>query len=301
MAGAPIPFRQILENRLSQLAAETEMLFADARERARSDLADQLNQAARRLFQASDNQELAATLAEVAAPFGSTILVFVIEGDAARSPKIEIPLTSAAAFSGAIQTRDPVIAAATPAEVSSELIDLLGHTSQDRSYIFPLVSGGAVPAVLYACGTVQGAPLELLAQVAASAWTAPPPPDPVPPPATLVNIAPPPAPPAAPEKAVSWDRLPSAEQQVHLRAQRWARVRIAELRLRESAEVRTARNRRNLYEALREPIDAAREEFQKTFFAACPSMVDYLHLELLRTLANDDADLLGKDYPGPLV
>jgi len=30
-------------------------------------------------------------------------------------------------------------------------------------------------------------------------------------------------------------------------------------------------------------------------------MVDYLHLELLRTLANDDSDLLGKDYPGPLV
>jgi hypothetical protein len=30
-------------------------------------------------------------------------------------------------------------------------------------------------------------------------------------------------------------------------------------------------------------------------------MVDYLHLELIRTLANDDAELLGKDYPGPMV
>ena len=30
-------------------------------------------------------------------------------------------------------------------------------------------------------------------------------------------------------------------------------------------------------------------------------MVDYLHLELLRTLANDDADLLGSEYPGPMV
>ena len=30
-------------------------------------------------------------------------------------------------------------------------------------------------------------------------------------------------------------------------------------------------------------------------------MVDYLHLELMRTLANDDADLLGKEYPGPMV
>jgi hypothetical protein len=30
-------------------------------------------------------------------------------------------------------------------------------------------------------------------------------------------------------------------------------------------------------------------------------MVDYLHLELVRTLANDDAEALGKDYPGPMV
>jgi hypothetical protein len=30
-------------------------------------------------------------------------------------------------------------------------------------------------------------------------------------------------------------------------------------------------------------------------------MVDYLHPELVRTLANDDVELLGSDYPGPLV
>jgi hypothetical protein len=30
-------------------------------------------------------------------------------------------------------------------------------------------------------------------------------------------------------------------------------------------------------------------------------MVDYLHLEMVHTLANDDAELLGKDYPGPLL
>jgi hypothetical protein len=29
--------------------------------------------------------------------------------------------------------------------------------------------------------------------------------------------------------------------------------------------------------------------------------VDYLHLELVRTLANDDVELLGQDYPGPMV
>ena len=32
-----------------------------------------------------------------------------------------------------------------------------------------------------------------------------------------------------------------------------------------------------------------------------PTMVDYLHLELVRSFADDDARMLGPDYPGPLV
>jgi hypothetical protein len=91
------------------------------------------------------------------------------------------------------------------------------------------------------------------------------------------------------------------EQRVHLRAQRFARVEAAAMRLQEGTAVQAGRLRRNLYEALRGRIDAARELFRKDFFANCPSMVDYLHLELVHTLANDDAELLGKDYPGPMV
>jgi hypothetical protein len=78
-------------------------------------------------------------------------------------------------------------------------------------------------------------------------------------------------------------------------------VQVAEMRLRNAAAVQSGRLRRNLYNSLRDPIDAARNAFRKEFFAKCPTMVDYLHLELTRTLANDDADLLGKEYPGPMV
>ena len=302
MAGAPTPFRQILENRLSQLASETETLFADARERARRELADQLNQAARRLFQAESLDELSSTLAAAAAPFASTVLVFRVDGDTARSPRIDIPLASAAAFTGAIQTRDPVIAAATPGEVSAALIDLLGHSPEDRAYVYPLVQADKVPLLLYASGAVQGPALELLAQVAGAAWNPPPPPPPDPAPAAdLVTIAPAPAQPVASQPAPTWESLGPEEQRIHLRAQRWARVRVAEIRLRQGDSVQAARRDRNLYAALRELIDSAREEFYATFYSPCPSMVDYLHLELLHTLAHDDADLLGKDYPGPLV
>jgi len=32
-----------------------------------------------------------------------------------------------------------------------------------------------------------------------------------------------------------------------------------------------------------------------------PTMVDYLHLEMVRSLADDDPNNLGPEYPGPLV
>ena len=88
---------------------------------------------------------------------------------------------------------------------------------------------------------------------------------------------------------------------MHLRAQRFARVQVAEMRLYEPEAVQAGRTGRNLYETLHRNIDDARGEFQRSFFATCPSMVDYLHLELVHTLSNDDPELLGKDYPGPLV
>jgi hypothetical protein len=101
--------------------------------------------------------------------------------------------------------------------------------------------------------------------------------------------------------AVSWETLSPHDQQIHLRAQRFARVRIAGIRLQEGPAVQSGRTRHNLYQALRGSIDTARDLYRKDFFDTCPTMVDYLHLELVRTLANDDAELLGKDYPGPMA
>lgn len=73
------------------------------------------------------------------------------------------------------------------------------------------------------------------------------------------------------------------------------------MRLHHAQAVQAGRTRRDIYNALRETIDGARARFRKDYFDTCPSMVDYLHLELERTLANDDAEALGKDYPGPLL
>ena len=328
MASAPptSPLRQVLEGQLSQLSNEVERLFDDARGRARRELADQLNQAVRRIRQAGTSDEIGATLLDAAGVFASGCALFEIHGQLARGarirgvsedaaqafPSMEIPLASAAALAGAVETKDPVVAVTTPAEVSQQLAILLAHPDDGRASLFPLVANHRVPAVLYAWGAVQGSVLELLAQVAAAVWpepsalVAPPAPD-------LVTIAPaasapqPDGPqtamvrPTRPDAASTWDALSPGEQEIHLRAQRFARVQVAEMRLNEAAAVQSGRAQRNLYEALRSRIDAARVTLRQSFFAQCPSMVDYLHVELVRALTHDDPDMLGKDYPGPLV
>lgn len=323
-ASAPqSPLRQILETRISQLSDEMEGLFAEAQERGRRESADQLNQAVRRIRQAPDIDEMGGILLDAAVVFCTGAALFFIEEGLARGERIrgvpqdgqkvfrglEIPLAAAAALAGAVETRDPVIAASTPGEVSTAMFKLVGHRPDGRVSIFPVVVRDEVRALVYSWGIVQGSALELLSQVAAAVWSELSPPAPPEPAATapeLVQIAPvvgtPPAVPPSPSPAsTAWERLTPEEQQIHFRAQRFARVQVAELRLHEADTVQSSRTSRSLYDALRKQIDSARETFRRSFFEPCASMVDYLHLELVRTLANDDPELLGKNYPGPMA
>jgi len=303
----------MLEGQLSQLSSEVERLFDEARGRARRELADQLNQSVRRIRHSLSLDELTATLLDAAMAFAAGAAIFRIADGAAHGDKIrgvaaeeaaaftalEIPLSAAPALAGAVETRDPVIAVTTAAEVSARMISLASHPPDGRAYIYPLVVKDRVPVLLYCWGgAVQTAALEMLSQVAAASWdplVEPEPPKVEPP--QLVNIAAAPA----PSPASAWDALSPEDQAIHLRAQRFARVQIAEMRLHDAAAVQSGRAERDLYGALRSRIDAARTAFQQKFFGQSSNMVDYIHVELVRTLAHDDADLLGKDYPGPLV
>ncbi|HMC62779.1 MAG TPA: hypothetical protein VKJ01_26535 [Candidatus Solibacter sp.] len=299
------------------MSLELETLFAESRAGAQREFSDRLNQAVRRLRIAPDADELSATLVDAAAQFSGGSALFSVAGDTAKLTRVrvlpesaadalvslEISLPSAAALAGAVESRDPVTAVTTPAEVSSQLCELFGHRADGRVSIYPVVVRDRVPALIYAWGTVQGAAIELLTQVAAAVWSAIP--EPVkfpnsPVGSELIAILPAPAVPAA-LPAMTWESLSGDDQRLHFRAQRFARVQVAEMRLYEGDAVQTGRTQRNLYEALQTSIDAARAIFRNQFFASCPNMVDYLDLELTRTLANDDPDLLGKTYPGPLL
>jgi hypothetical protein len=308
--------RQVLEGPLAQLSSQVERLFEEAHGRAKRELAEQINQAARRIGQAATREELGATLVDAAGAFAAAAALVRVEGQAARGDCIrgvseetarafaalEIPLASAPALAAAVESRDPVTALAAPAEVSAELAALVGQAAEERIQIFPLVAQEKVPALVCAWGNVLGAALELLVQVAAG-WIAPARDG-----ATkeLVEIASAPAAPVEAEGTAKAEDpseagLSDEEERAHLCARRFARVRVAEMRLQEAPAVQGGRAGRDLYAALRPQIDAAREAFRESFHAAWPGMTDYLHAELVRTLAHDDPELLGKNYPGPMA
>jgi hypothetical protein len=315
----------------------------DALPESRRALAEELNQAVRRLRKAAGIEDLYSVLLDVSVPFCDQAALFSVHeqgvraerirrhavahgGDSSapgeRLPRLEIPTSQAAAFATAIDTRDPVIAMSAPGEVSAALIRLFGNKPEERAHLFPLVVNETVVGILYATGRVQGQLLELLSEVAglqchiftlasdqpARSNNAPGSRQRLSDQMVTISGAPNGTPaelstqkPINAGQHKEWRALSRGEQHLHLAAQRFARVQVAEMRLSKLGDVRSARETSDIYQALKSPIDAAREEFREKHMTSSPTMVDYLHLELVRSLANDDAILLGPNYPGPLV
>jgi hypothetical protein len=263
---------------------------------------EEWNQAVRGLRFAASHQDWVGTLLEAATWFCSGAALFStlnqrlrcegVRGIDENLSGLDIPLPAAPAFASVVDTADPVAALATAGELSESVWMAARPGACDVAHLFPINCGGKVQAVLYTQGVGHPSALELLASIGAStlesrAAAAV---------AGLVAITP-----AAREPTRPWEALPKEERQLHLRAQRLARVRASEIRLARADAVASGRKQGDLYGALRDEIEGARAEFQRQFMDASPNMVDYLHIELVRTLANDDHALLGPDYPGPLA
>jgi hypothetical protein len=208
----------------------------------------------------------------------------------------DIPLADAPAFQAAFDSGDTVVALHRRTELSAELAAALGEDAGEKFSIFPILVSTRVAALLYADSSrypIESDALELLTGAtgavleARSRRTG----------EGLIAIGSAPGPTIRPD----WASLEPDEQDIHRKAQRFARVQAAEMRLYKSQNVKIGRAVQRLYTSLRGEIDSARDIFRREYLSATPSMVDYLHLELVRTLANDDAALLGPDYPGPMV
>ena len=224
---------------------------------------------------------------------------------------LRLPLESAPAFKGVAESLDTVISLADAGEISGTLAAALALDDGCRLALLPIVTERTgerrrVAAVLAMPGHQKPADvpaLELLATVAGlsldvrqTARKA----AGVVPAGQLLGIASTAETKPPVHVVVDVAKLTKEEQEIHARAQRFARVRVAEMRLYRAQAVKQGRDAGNLYAALEKEIESGREQFRQDFLST-PTMIDYFHVELVRTLANDDASMLGPDYPGPLA
>jgi hypothetical protein len=293
----------------TQLARAT----AAATAQASSSLTARLNECVRRLRAAERHEEWSSALYDAASAFAPRVAVFSLHGrflhlDRApyAAPLRELAVSGAPAFEAAVQSGEPVAALFGESELSSPFVEAFSPAAATRAHLFPISSAGRVVGVLYAEGGRDNCDtnaLELLSALGGSVWearrNAPESARPGPQLVTLQGPASSNPIPAVPVH--TWTQLPAEDRDHHLRAQRFARVRVAEMRLYKSALVLEGRHTHSLYRLLQEEIDRGREEYREQFLNSCASMVDYFHGEIVKTLANDAEELLGEGYPGPLI
>jgi hypothetical protein len=250
-------------------------------QRTRRELFDRLSQTARRLRQVENEEQWSRALVEGTAGLCGRAILFAVSGrmlefQAARNVEYREPapaaIAAAPAFAGAIESKDTVVALRIRGELSAPIVQLTGESPDRRCSLFPVLTRDRVTAILYADsddGPVETSALDLLVALAGAL------------------------------PAASNQTPKKNEPALHLRAQRFARVRVAEIQLYQSQKVKSGRSNADLYSYLKSEIDTGRAAFRRDFLSASPAMADYFHLELVQTLANDDAALLGSQYPGP--
>ena len=282
----------------SLIRATLEKTWAEVRPRMETALIEQLavapantnsiqsmNQAARWLDQAENETQWRMALVQAAGKFADRAALFLIESgnlkcvalhgvESETLPGQLIPILQAPAFHTAIETGEPVVALRRPADISEPIAAVFHHPGIKKSYLLPMRAAGMTIAVLYTEGaTVQLSALELLVRLAGNAS------QPIP---------------------DQWKSLNRDDQHLHLKAQRFARVAIARLLLNRPLDVRAGRRRKAVYSSLHTDIDKIRTQFADQFFAKSRNMVDYLHIEIVARLSNDDITLLGAEYPGQM-
>src|SRR5262249_50749372 len=159
-------------------------------------------------------------------------------------------------------------------ELSAPIAKLLGEDGRATFSLFPIAGREGSFALLYAdsqSGALDRNALELLAAIAGlsrnagepaqSAWSP-----------QLVTIS---------SGSGSASATAEEDSALDLRARRFARVRVAQIRLEQSESVKKGRAAGDLYTSLKTAIDSGRQAFQEEFLSASPEMVDYLHREIL--------------------
>jgi hypothetical protein len=90
--------------------------------------------------------------------------------------------------------------------------------------------------------------------------------------------------------------LSPEDQDVHRKAQRFARLLVDEIKLYNQAKVAEGRKNKDLYDRLKETIEKSRTTYQKRYGTTVAASANYFQHEIIRSLAEDDLSIMGANF-----
>jgi hypothetical protein len=100
---------------------------------------------------------------------------------------------------------------------------------------------------------------------------------------------------ATPEASTASSISPE-DQDVHRKAQRFARLLVDEIKLYNQAKVAEGRKHKDLYDRLKETVEKSRATYQKRYGKTVAASGNYFQNEIIRSLAEDDLSILGANF-----
>jgi hypothetical protein len=112
----------------------------------------------------------------------------------------------------------------------------------------------------------------------------------------LLPIVQPEAVPAAEPAPSTASAVLAEDQDVHRKAQRFARLLVDEIKLYNQARVAEGRKNKDLYDRLKEAIEKSRATYLKRYGNTVAASVNYFQDEVIRSLAEDDISIMGANF-----
>lgn len=105
------------------------------------------------------------------------------------------------------------------------------------------------------------------------------------------------APTAVATAASAAGSLSLEDQELHKKAQRFAKLLVDEIKLYNQSKVAEGKQNRDLYKVLREDIEKSRATYDKRYGGTPVATARYFDSEVVRILADNDRSLMGSDFP----
>jgi hypothetical protein len=118
--------------------------------------------------------------------------------------------------------------------------------------------------------------------------------------AAFAEPLPEPLPDPPPQPLAILEALPPAlspeDQEVHRKAQRFARLLVDEIKLYNQTKVTEGRKNKDLYDRLKDAVDKSRATYQKRYGTTVAASANYFQHEIIRSLAEDDVSIMGANF-----